>query len=191
MGGIEGLLVKAIPPTPDPTSLPGLRNPSPCEGDGPAGQPRGDGQSRISFLNRLQGFASTRRKLKARAEMSAHVGNGTNAARYPAYQPARWLSNFAAEGTIPAWLSRTFKLCGRLPPTEFWSRICSLSSRNTAMAARFFPPMHIWAPLGWICSSSSRASSWRQSRGTHLGRNFYSVAQRVYCRPIGFIRPLS
>src|SRR5258707_14908935 len=85
----------------------------------PRSNPAGDGQPWINFLNMLYGFASTRRKLKARAEMSTHVGNGTNAARYPAYQPARWLSNFAADGTTPAWLSRTFKLCGRLPQTEF------------------------------------------------------------------------
>src|SRR5262249_22661758 len=53
------------------------------------------------------------------AEMSASVGNGTNAARCPAYQSAQWLSSFAADGTIPAWSSRTFKPCGRLPQTEF------------------------------------------------------------------------
>src|SRR5215470_4253644 len=108
MGEIEGLLVKAIPPTPDRMSLRGFGNPSLCEGDRPRGNHAGGGQSRINVLNMLQSFASTRRKLKARAEMAAHVGNGTNAVRYPAYQSARWLSNFVADGTIPAWLSRTF-----------------------------------------------------------------------------------
>src|SRR5713226_9066961 len=100
-------------------SLPGFGNPYPCEGDRPAGQSRGRRAVVDQLLEQAPRLCLPRRKHKARAEMSAHVGNGTNAARYPAYQPARWLSNFAADGTIPAWLSRTFKPCGRLPQTEF------------------------------------------------------------------------